>query len=322
MYDRKTISAKNTGKFYVELFREMFGGEILGENKMPLFPNARKKVSSDPNFYPDIAINGDMKTTYIEVKAVSSKSGRPWFSHHQISRYCRALLENPGSEMLTGIFRYGACKPQKLYICDNQDGHACDNRCLVEKLASSTRDLLILPHNLLTFLLILPSSEEMNQTSSDSCRNFENYKKPRGAWLSLLRKYSDAPQEAINKILESLPSAPYNFREFAIDDFFLQDLTAEQSSSSDKYTIHCKSGMLSPSYRMNPFTIVRYNTPHSTGWIKYLRENLDKFLGGLGIKEIYEGKTEDLEERKAMREEDLPLLSELKTSTKNEDVPI
>lgn len=285
MRQRLDTSKKNTSKFYLNLFQALYGGKISKQNDAPLFPDEQIQVCSIPGFRPDLVISGELRETYVEIKSSSLKQ-KSWFAHKQFLSYSRALLENKGSEMLTAIFRYGKRENVKLYICNNKDGHKCNNRCLVDKLSNSTRNLLVIPHNLLTFLLMLCHSKDMSHVSSQG-RNFENYKRPHGTWLTFFHDYWRNPDEAINKTLEYAESKDSDLMGFSREDFYLDDLEATQH---DAPRIYCRNHRIGNNIgeKWKPFIITEYKTPYNTEWTSHFRDNLDSFLENLCMKDDYD----------------------------------
>jgi len=253
MRQRLDVSKKNTSNFYFSLFQAVYGGKILRQNDMPLFPAEKDQVYSDHTFYPDMIIGGKSKTTYVEIKAVSMNSAKPFFGHRQFAGYCGALLENRGSDMFAAIFKYGNSRPVKSHVCSNEDGHKCDNRCLIEKLSTSTRSLLVIPHNLLTFILVLAHSQEMDHTSSQSTNDFEKYKMPYGTWLTFLHEDYENPSKAIKKILEHADSKYLGLGDFSKDHFYLHDLEVRQYTPR----VYCKGRKIGHIIRgkWNPFMV-------------------------------------------------------------------
>lgn len=291
---------KNTSSFFVHLYREIFKGIISEKNRMPLFENYEEFDEFGPAFFPDIIFNGLKKTTYVEVKAVSNRNKRPLFGNRQIAGYLFSVLENKGSEALTGVFFYGGSRHERLYECGNEDGHICDNRCLVERLGHSLTDLLIIPHNLLVCLLMLARSFEFDQATSQSTINREIYRRPHKNWTNFLLRSQEASQaidnifqhviekRGENKKISSYRSGlwPPGFSE---DDFYLRDLQLKKYESPEN--LHCISSRGFPIYKIRKFSISEYQNPpdvHSQ-WIGNLNRRLDDFLDGLWIHEEYYG---------------------------------
>jgi len=306
MNKRMKISMENTGRFYVSLYNALYGGEILRNNEAPLFENTETTYNFSSSFKPDIIIKGNLKTTCIEVKATSVHQGKTKFAHRQYLRYSQAFLEDKGSEMYVAIFKYGKRRPLKLYVCKNEDGHKCDNRCLVDKLSNLTRSLLIMPHNLLTFLLMLPYSREEDHSTSNTSRDFEYYKEPWGKWVSLLHEHWENPDLAITKILKHAESKHMDFfDDFSRDDFYLGFKTRQY----DAPKIYCRGRRIGNKNKfrqgLEPFIITEYKTLYNIKWKKHFRANFDKFVDALRMKEDYEkmlGWDESVAERIAIKE--------------------
>ncbi len=289
---RRDVSVKNTSEFYLHLYLAIEKERLIRNNRATLFPKENINISWDSYFYPDFLIVGEDKISFGEVKSISVNGGKPFFGYRQLAGYIRSLLENPGANIVTGIFKYGKSRPCKYYVCHKEDEHKCDNRCLAKNLSKTTRSLLVIPDNLLAFLVMLPYPQEMDQRKTRRGGGKEIYKRPYGEWLTYLVDHWDNPGLAIGKILKHAKSKNLGLVNFSLDDFFLDNLEAERVTSSKN--IYCRSHRGFPMYNVTPFNVVRYKnetyttktSPHDD-WIDYLRNNLDDFLEGLGIKEVY-----------------------------------
>ena len=277
---RIVISAKNTGSFYVELFKELYHGRILRETKLPLFPF--HDIDMQEGFFPDVVVNGQARKIYAEVKAISTHTAQPFFGYYQIANYCLSLLENKGSKMITGIFKHGGRLPVKNHLCEKKirGKHKCDNRCLVGRLSKSTKSLLVLPHNLLMFILSLSHVDEMDQDSSNSSRMSETYKRPYGTWLTSLHKNYEEPMQAVDEILEHAKKKLLGLGDLKPEDFFLKDLSARQFQSPDN--VYCRN------CNVHPFTITEYRNNNFDGWMDHFKKNHSLILENMRVKEVYD----------------------------------
>lgn len=345
---RMVVSMENTGIFYLNLAAELYGGEIMKKKEAPLFNNSFKPPSLNPDFRPDIIVRGDLGNVYIEAKSVSVNGSKPQFSHRQFLHYSLALLEDNGSEMYSVIFRYGTNKAQKLYR------HNCGG--LVKELSESTRDVLLIPHNLLAFIFTLSCSDKRDQLSFKS--RYENIRRFYGKWLSFLHKYWEKPYEAINKIVEHAKRIPPtddeirtgNIREWdeiekRLDKnkFYLWDIQTKQYLSPP---IYCRNRRIGNStfdrrakaYRdwkksdkmkklefksaKKPFIVTEYRMPDMGPWVDYFRDNFEEFLVGMGMKGDYDeilSWAEMNEEREAIKKESK---AEVVIETPDDGVPI
>lgn len=328
---RKRVSKINTSEFYLHLFHALKAGEISRQNEASLFSDREIQVCSIPGFSPDLVISGGLRDTYVEVKSASFRSAKPWFSHRQFLGYTTALLENKGSEMITAIFRYGEWEGNYLYKYDGGG--------LADALSKTTRELLILPHNFLTFFLILCHSEDMSHVSSTG-RASENYKRPYGRWLTMLRKHYKNPDEAIDIILEDARSKHLGLMDFSRENFYLHGLKTEQYDSPEIYCRNRRIGnWIADKQRKNtrekwkPFVVTEYKLgyndnskkPYNDEWVDYFRNNLEAFIENLDMTKDYrklqawiEKAAEPQRERVAIQNE-----SELRMPKKPDDgIPI
>ena len=105
------------------------------------------------------------------------------------------MLTSPYTEPVFSFFRYGDSSEKK-HLGKTKSGnlrkgemlHTLTERGLVEKLAKSTRTLLVLPHNLMTFLAVVSPHDLRDQTTSRATRNHEEYYRILGKYLTLLEK--------------------------------------------------------------------------------------------------------------------------------------
>jgi hypothetical protein len=308
---RKKLSKDLVSNFYIRLYQAIYGGKVLrtGENHHNTSPLFEKQDLARADFRPDLVKRVGTKEIHVEVKASQRTQARPWFGYHQFSSYCRSFLENHEADMHAALFMYGKRRPEKLHVCTKDkvktSGCAgeCDNRHLIERLSHSTRELLILPHNLLTFLLMASPTEERNQESSNSYRDVEHYYRPFRKWLGLFGKHWQDPQPAIDEVMEDVKKQTDRLRGdplrgFKPEDFFLDCL--ESSSSRSPTNLWCLTfgegfSAYNPSYKISGFNepsfpIVEYSLPEGglDRWKTKFAENLDGFLMALGVDLVWE----------------------------------
>lgn len=312
-----TKTNKDTGKFYVHLFQGLYGGKIMrdGEvhhNEVPLY--GRVNVAS---FKPDIVIPNGTGEMQVEVKSYATHKGSPTFGAHQFSSYTRSFLENPYSKVVVGIFKYGkGNSPQKLYLCDyhgkrEAPDHKCDSRCVIRKLSSTTRNLLVVPHNLLSFLLSVAYVDGRDQASTKSIRDREDYFLPLGRWMSWLHKHQEEPLLAIGKILEDKGKRIGQKRTFGMlpkpKDFLLEDLVAERQESPTN--IFCGSYKVR-GYDGSSFPITVYTNPRVDDWREKIGGHLDSYLMNVGIYDVWykqEERIARLQEQKQIERDERPI---------------
>lgn len=324
---RGYVAKVNTGEFYVHLHHALRGGRILFRNEnhinpFPLFEDSQEDI--DSNFQPDI-IHGDGKKQ-TEVKASSVQQGKVVYGKSQFANYCLGFLEHPESIMYTGVFKYGDSKVkgkkgsrerknEALAICRHTKKNLCKDQqyCksskglhLVERLAHATRDLTIIPHNLMTFMLSISTSYILGTGSERSHRTHDTgYFMPYGGWLTILKNNLD-PVKAAKLICENRkrwldrkwqrtfvnfkPSSDSDILgDLKVEDFLLQDLQTEQFQSPDNIYITAK---VNPprTFKVYPFTVTRYfwrNLSDACKWRDKFSGSLDMFLEQLGISELF-----------------------------------
>jgi hypothetical protein len=277
----------NIARFYVHLYTSMFGGDILKEGQTyshayPLFN------SNGHEFRPDVLVKKGMAEESIEIKAICRNHGKPWFGAQQFLGYCKSFLE-PYSNVTIGIFNYGGREPEKLHVCKKnyacERRKVCSNRCLTERLSHSTNSLIVMPHNLATFIMALSKVESMDQTSSQSTINSADYFRPYGHWLSTLQKEYKNPDKAITDILSDKKLDQKRTLEILPkqEDYLLNSLTAEQFKSSDIGEFFCSVPETSVRYKISEFQITKFSMPALPDWKTKFKEGFENYLVELGI---------------------------------------
>ena len=326
--EQRGYTAKlNTGEFYVHLYHALMGGRILFRNEhhinlYPLFEDSQEDINS--NFQPDI-IYGDGQRQ-IEVKATSVHGGTYLYKKGQFANYCLGFLEHPESLMYTGIFKYGdsrvkgkiggkEVKYERLAVCRQTKKNLCKDwgYCksskglhLVERLSHATRDLTIIPHNLMTFILSVSASSSLGTGSEKSHRIHDtNYFMPYGGGLTILKQNYTGPVKAAELIKENrkkwfdrkwsriLGESDVLDSELLgnlkIEDFLLDDLHAEQFQSPDR--IYITMNVNPPrTFKIYPFTVTRFfwrDLSDACRWRDKFAGSLDMFLEQLGIRELF-----------------------------------
>jgi hypothetical protein len=313
MRQRRCISGKNIGKFYVELFQKIYRGVSYSDNQNldlrlytmadGLFNYNGYDFKIHKYFRPDLilpkesVIFGDNGFSgierYVEVKGISGHSLSPSFAIYQISHYLRHAKEN-GAESIAAIFKYGDRNTTKLYVCKERDKKKmyrcekgkCKNKCLVDRLSHETRSLVVLPQNLWSFLLCIGAYMTQNHETSKATRKTEVYRTIMGSWLTTLSDNTIDIQEKINRIENAGRRDLFGLK---LEDFCLEDLKFRQFQSPEN--MFCKK------FHLNTFTISEYKNPISTHqkFMKKFEEKQGDFLWCLGINEIW-GKEEEIEE--------------------------
>ena len=99
-------NAKNTGRFYSQVYRALYGGELIC--------SIRSACQSPGGEYePDILIDDSKRKTYVEVKTVSTHKGQFLLRLGQVSGYCYSMVKKPEFDMEAALFNYTAFKPKR-----------------------------------------------------------------------------------------------------------------------------------------------------------------------------------------------------------------
>ncbi len=272
---RSIISRKNTSIFYSYLYKELFGGKIAKINALKKY-----KLLNDQTiiFSPDIIKNTKQGREYTEIKVTSHRSASPLCATLQFSNYAYFLLkriekkdQNPNINY--AIFRYGKR--------ENSHLDALTNGRLIQRLSQSTRDLLILPLNLLILLLNTSFRDNKNQESSQFEGN-RDYWRPGGKDISSLHK----DITSINHLLERLVIESHNetLREYLdLDQIYAEKYMAPNNLVCRNYGIY---------YDILPFTITYYKNK-DTKWLKNFEKYHPKILNDfLNVRNLYQEEKE------------------------------
>jgi len=253
---KNNIVKNNIGEFYRCLFQALFGGKIVYYDGTDI----------NGTYHPDIKVKRRGEIIHEEIKASWSEKGQPWMSERQITGYLWNLMHDECSEVITGIFNYKMPRKQRLYSNDSTN-----NRVLVGKLSKSTTRLLILPHNLLSFILSISKGGP------------GEYRLPYAQWISLLHENWENPAKGIEGILEHAQEKyPSGLLGVNKKDFCLDNLKADQYDSLAN--VYCGS------HKVKDFVITEYKDSSYSDWKDYVKNNLDSFLYALGIGKAYERK--------------------------------
>lgn len=262
---RGKAAGDKTALFYTRLYSALFGGDMNG-----LAPGDCHK-----GFHPDVTRRERGGFLRTEVKATSTKNGSPKVGCFQFVNYCKDFLfafrnrEKPSVEY--AFFKYGKGNTnEKLY--------QYNNRRLVEKLAHSTRDLLVVPLNLLILMLRDYDVKNMDHSSSNTSRDLEPYWRPHGGQMTRIHN----SEEELEKLVEGLKYSRIGNGELCTDE-----LVRDQCESPDN--IYCKG------FKIKPFTITRYYNKNMLRWAESFNENFESFMDVLGIS----GALDDMVEEEA-----------------------
>lgn len=315
---------KNTAKFFVHLYQKIYGGRVLDDGEgifhdegLPLFID--EYTPQKFKFYPDIyQSNGSEK--YIEVKATCANHPQPFFGATQTAGRMRNLIKNPVAQSEVVVFTYGSRETETMHICKGKKEkfgcHNCNYRCFANVACNNVRSLLILPSNLVSLVLAFSKTETMERIKKGIHTNsrYENYRRPLGRVLTVLRKNFHEPETALGKIMDKVGYNPLDFAtkwklgQLKPEDFFLQDLTATQTQSPNNLWWR--------NFHINQFPIIRYRNTKPDEWRARVIKDSDEFLHLLGVNEIYQD-----QEAEIMQEEMLRQARQAQTLEESVDYP-
>lgn len=282
----------NIGSFYAHLASSFVGGTVLKDGQPHGHDLPMIEAPKWNGFKPDVLIKKGDWHSEMEVKSGNTRGGGSLMAHKQFANYLRHFLMDHNSEVYIALFKYGNREVQKLHTLTEGE--------LIKKLAKSTRSLLVVPHNLLSFLALMAPTSEKDHGSS-SGRDVEQYFRLLGTHISLLVHGWQNPRETFDNIIDErrqnikrlgMNNPLYGFK---LQDFCLENLVAERIDSPESF---CKGYYYSTDeedkkvnlkkidikgYKSEHFPVIIYSSPDNKGWKEFLSKNLKEFLDCLGI---------------------------------------
>ena len=260
---RSIRARQNTSIFYCYLYEALFGGRI-GRT----FKGELEEISSGRyrNLHPDIVKPISDGRVFTEVKTVKTKNGKPYCSHDQFHNYTYDLLKDlnakrPRSQVEYAFFRYWNTRLTKL--CGKQIGG---------ELAEETRDLLIVPLNLLILILLNSPTKKIDQTTNkgpDECKYWMIF----GEILSQFHKDDNITDKLFSRSSER---GYHGLKELLL----LDNLVSERTQSPGNLYFWDQ--------QIEPFQITRYYNRNPGQWAKVFKKRHEEILTGiLGTKDLY-----------------------------------
>ena len=106
-YNSRLVIAKgNIGTFYSQLYKTIFGGEVLRKFKTQKEEYQNGDDEEIRNFHPDHIRYSGCKKIFSEIKTISDKSGQPFCSSNQLENYCHDLLTDAFETMFSPELEY------------------------------------------------------------------------------------------------------------------------------------------------------------------------------------------------------------------------
>lgn len=281
------ITKKNIGRLFVEMYAALYGGEVN--------PDFRETYDYHPNgnrrFMPDITKILKNERIDTEVKAMSTIGGKVFIGLNQIENYCHNYFDNlkdhGQAQVDYAVFRYGKRlsslkDPVKLSTLSNNEM----KKAIANTFGHKIRDMLIIPLNLLLFLLNHPSYDymPMNHESSTSSLKNPNYYLFKSGDISRLHH----GMHGLEHFIES------SHTNEDAGKFMLRDIEVSQSLSPQRFYIG--------RHKISQFPITRYSLDESSlkRWADYFSENHESILRGIGIRDLHKEK----KDHRAFLEED------------------
>ncbi|MBD3253366.1 hypothetical protein GF386_06540 [Candidatus Pacearchaeota archaeon] len=277
---RKNDKGKNTAIFYEALY------DVLRTD--PRWRGRRLKVRNPEEYgvFADspLPLNHSSDSlklygsgpVYGEVKTTALRHSEGWCSPKQLARYwlrMEARIEEgdkiPGIQY--GLFRYGTHDDYDMHKCDrygkrvNKKRHICDDRCLTRNLTKKTRDLTVIPLNLLIALFMSDKFGRaviVNQTNSRQGESSVPYFRLFGSTCSYFHgNPRTKPVESVEELLgDSISPATYGV-------LCLRDMNIVREQSGP---VHC----LPESFSGNPYLIPNFPVVR----VEMTRTNEEKWI--------------------------------------------
>ncbi|MBS3073150.1 hypothetical protein J4477_04925 [Candidatus Pacearchaeota archaeon] len=271
---KKKRCKDNIGRYYVELFASLYNGSVN-----PLFKSDLESYSfGNRKFRPDITERVSEGILDKEVKSFDKRSSKSFVSPKQLENYCHNLLQHldQGLEMSHieyGFFRYGGMSTRKVNFSTLSEQEL--KKHLSQSQREMTKDLLILPLNLLLFILSTRryayNTKTFNQSSSRGGLVEAKY------WLlegSDIRRLHQGPVSFAHFLKDS-------FNGKSREMFALDNIEIEQKSSPER--LYCGK------YKLAPFKITYYflNPEGLKIWNSNFVLNHKSILEEIGIDDLH-----------------------------------
>ncbi len=267
---RSVIAKKNLGRYFVEVYTALYGGEVNQEFRSSLF----QSQNGTRKFSPDITRVDKNGINYTEVKGFSLYSGNCFINPGQLENYCYSFLQRVEEGDLApsvnyAFFRYGRShESPEIQKLTNQELM----KTLSNKGVYNTHNLLIFPLNLMLFLISAPvySIKNFNRGSS------RRYGRDNRSWLLRTGHVSK-----FHKGLESIDGFLTSADSEEIKGLFMIDKLKVRKYKSPKKT-YCGR------YKVNPFEITEYyfEERDAAEWAKHFAETREKILRHVGIEDL------------------------------------
>lgn len=265
-YKRKriVIAGHNVSSFYIHLYQAMERGRIHVYS-----PQDFRKIlegSNGTGFHPDVIKQSRHGMMFTEIKA-SAFRNKVKSSSNQLKRYSIALLDRlreEGEELPWveyAFFRYGSWDSYKTYAGDAKKCREKDHRSLITRLSDETKDLTIVPLNLLIAIFSSPDfhvRENMNQATSNAFlyggRQYQGQLNVYGGRFSDIHRKVKNVQDLISRLMERT----------RIDHpewLCLDELEIQKSELGEDYSCQSSDNEDSPFYikrEITPFPIIRF----------------------------------------------------------------
>lgn len=178
---RRNAAKHYLGRTYAQLYQGLFRGRLPNFNCQQGTLRIGKK---DRLFRPDVIRLEEGNNHYIEIKANSFRRGSFSLGALQLENYCGVILQEGSSGSASpffeyAFFRHGTRREYNTLVGESKETPPSQDRnFLLERITTQTKDLIIVPVNLLIFLLAhgdYHRIETRDQETSDSPIDSQRY---------------------------------------------------------------------------------------------------------------------------------------------------
>jgi hypothetical protein len=275
------VMKRNISLFYEFLFAGVYGGVV-----QRVYKTETERIGTERrNSHPDIVLDGCFQTIITEVKATSFRSSKYYCGERQLENMVHAMLKGLSRnrtkthDFQYAFFVYGNHADYLNGFVDKKQPPLVNLIDLNRVLAEKTKLLVVLPSNLLLYLLMQAERTVFNQVSSGSTLDYAK------TWLVRAREVTSFGNG--NLELDSnrlLPTSTEKVREFlCLDELVREESTVTPELSSLRVPIA-------------PFRAVRYRNPGNR-WIASFKKNHAMFLESwLAVRDLHAEKKRRKEE--------------------------
>ncbi len=263
------IAKSNIGTFYSHLYQSIFGGHIIRKFKTEKEVHTNGDETEERNFHPDHIRFENHRKIFCEIKAISDKNSKPWCSSGQLENYCNDQLVDAFETMFTPELEYAFFRYK--HRNDNEKKTSVlTTQELARRLSRQTKDLLIVPSNLLFLMLLASENNYINQESNKG-PNEAHYWKIYGKLITRMHN-----QENPTQLVKEYKGDRRLRNELCLDNI-------------DVESTGIPEGLHYGIMPIKPLTITRYFNRDPKEWSEHFKQHHEGILTKtLGVRDLYQ----------------------------------